>query len=216
MPTPPATGDEVGLPAWLPDEATMNRLAGEFFSTLPGGSPPTSAPTAFGTTAAGIGLPFLPTPAPVAEPVSGPYYFLSDAPTYTPAGPALPGFGQFEQPSLAAPPTPALSRSGFYFLDDGPASVPPLPLDPHPAFDVHAVRRDFPILSELVNGRPLIWLDNAATTQKPQAVIDRLASLWPRPGVAGTSGKATRSSSRTSSTTPTSSPGRCWPRRPAR
>ena len=41
-------------------------------------------------------------------------------------------------------------------------------------FDVEAVRRDFPILQERVNGRPLIWLDNAATTQKPLSVIDRL------------------------------------------
>jgi cysteine desulfurase/selenocysteine lyase len=47
-------------------------------------------------------------------------------------------------------------------------------LGAHPAFDAYVVRRDFPILSELVNGRPLIWLDNAATTQKPQSVIDRL------------------------------------------
>jgi cysteine desulfurase/selenocysteine lyase len=45
---------------------------------------------------------------------------------------------------------------------------------------VHAVRRDFPTLSEQVNGRSLIWLDNAATTQKPQAVIDRLASFYSR------------------------------------
>ncbi|AMY08906.1 Cysteine desulfurase [Luteitalea pratensis] len=44
--------------------------------------------------------------------------------------------------------------------------------------DVQAVRRDFPILQELVNGRPLVWLDNAATTQKPQAVIDRLAHFY--------------------------------------
>ncbi|HET6900208.1 MAG TPA: family 2A encapsulin nanocompartment cargo protein cysteine desulfurase, partial [Vicinamibacteria bacterium] len=36
------------------------------------------------------------------------------------------------------------------------------------------VRREFPILSERVNGRPLVWLDNAATTQKPAAVIERL------------------------------------------
>ena len=36
------------------------------------------------------------------------------------------------------------------------------------------MRRDFPILSERVNGRELVWLDNAATTQKPTAVIDRL------------------------------------------
>jgi cysteine desulfurase/selenocysteine lyase len=40
------------------------------------------------------------------------------------------------------------------------------------------VRRDFPILRERVNGRPLIWLDNAATTQKPQAVIDRLKTFY--------------------------------------
>ncbi len=48
----------------------------------------------------------------------------------------------------------------------------------HPPFDVHAVRRDFPILKELVNGRPLAWLDNAATTQKPQSVIDRLSYFY--------------------------------------
>ena len=45
-------------------------------------------------------------------------------------------------------------------------------------FDVHAVRRDFPILQERVNGRPLIWFDNAATTQKPQAVIDRVSHFY--------------------------------------
>lgn len=55
-----------------------------------------------------------------------------------------------------------------------PPSVPALPgLGARP-FDPRTVRRDFPILEERVHGRPLIWLDNAATTQKPQAVIDRL------------------------------------------
>ncbi|HQR52053.1 MAG TPA: family 2A encapsulin nanocompartment cargo protein cysteine desulfurase [Burkholderiales bacterium] len=48
----------------------------------------------------------------------------------------------------------------------------------HPAFDVNAIRRDFPILSEQVHGRPLIWFDNAATTQKPRAVIDRLSYFY--------------------------------------
>lgn len=48
----------------------------------------------------------------------------------------------------------------------------------HPAFDVNAVRRDFPILQERVNGKQLVWFDNAATTQKPQAVIDRLAYFY--------------------------------------
>lgn len=42
------------------------------------------------------------------------------------------------------------------------------------SFEVGEIRRDFPILQERVNGRPLIWFDNAATTQKPQSVIDRL------------------------------------------
>ena len=46
------------------------------------------------------------------------------------------------------------------------------------AFDPHVIRRDFPILDQSVNGRPLVWLDNAATTQKPQCVIDRLSFFY--------------------------------------
>jgi cysteine desulfurase/selenocysteine lyase len=44
--------------------------------------------------------------------------------------------------------------------------------------DVEAVRRDFPILGETVRGRPLVYLDNAATTQKPRQVLDRLARFY--------------------------------------
>lgn len=40
------------------------------------------------------------------------------------------------------------------------------------------IREDFPILREKVNGNPLIWLDNGATTQRPQAVIDRLSYYY--------------------------------------
>lgn len=40
------------------------------------------------------------------------------------------------------------------------------------------IRRDFPILSEKVNGNPLIWLDNGATTQRPKQVIDRLSYYY--------------------------------------
>jgi len=46
------------------------------------------------------------------------------------------------------------------------------------SFEVEAIRRDFPILREVVNGHPLIWLDNGATTQKPQSVIDRLSYFY--------------------------------------
>lgn len=44
-------------------------------------------------------------------------------------------------------------------------------------YDVEAIRRDFPILSMKVNGRDLVYLDNAASAQKPQAVIDRMTRL---------------------------------------
>ena len=46
------------------------------------------------------------------------------------------------------------------------------------SFEVEAIRRDFPILHQRVNGYPLIWFDNAATTQKPQSVIDRLSYFY--------------------------------------
>ncbi len=44
--------------------------------------------------------------------------------------------------------------------------------------DVNAIRRDFPILQQSVYGQPLAYLDNAATTQKPQAVIDAISNYY--------------------------------------
>jgi SufS family cysteine desulfurase len=68
-------------------------------------------------------------------------------------------------------------RGGFASSPLGVGSVPEVlgGVAPKavPGSLVHA-RQDFPILNETVNGKPLVWLDNAATTQKPQAVIDRL------------------------------------------
>ncbi|RMF70033.1 MAG: SufS family cysteine desulfurase, partial [Calditrichaeota bacterium] len=49
------------------------------------------------------------------------------------------------------------------------------PLD---VLDVYAIRDDFPILRKRVRGKPLVYLDNAATTQKPQAVIDALSAYY--------------------------------------
>ncbi len=46
------------------------------------------------------------------------------------------------------------------------------------AFDVQAIRAEFPILRRQARGKPLVYLDNAATTQKPQAVIDALTSFY--------------------------------------
>jgi cysteine desulfurase/selenocysteine lyase len=45
-------------------------------------------------------------------------------------------------------------------------------------FDIHKIRKDFPILSRTVNGKPLVYLDNGATAQKPQSVIDALIHYY--------------------------------------
>jgi cysteine desulfurase/selenocysteine lyase len=110
-----------------------------------------------------------------------------------PAGPS----GLTSAVAAAESAVPAMGESSglsFYFLDERHALAAPPAADPaaavgrgpeelgrasaHPGFDIDGVRRDFPILEERVHGRPLIWLDNAATTQKPQAVIDRLARFY--------------------------------------
>lgn len=46
------------------------------------------------------------------------------------------------------------------------------------SFDIDKIRADFPILSQTVNGKPLVYLDNAATTQKPSAVINRIVKYY--------------------------------------
>jgi cysteine desulfurase/selenocysteine lyase len=47
-------------------------------------------------------------------------------------------------------------------------------------FDVEAVRRDFPILHQDINGKPLVYLDNAASSQRPRAVIDAISRYYER------------------------------------
>ena len=45
-------------------------------------------------------------------------------------------------------------------------------------FDINKVREDFPILKQMVNGNPLVYLDNGATSQKPQSVIDAIVNYY--------------------------------------
>ncbi len=67
------------------------------------------------------------------------------------------------------------------------------------ALDVRAIRRDFPLLRQRIHGKPLVYLDNAATTQKPQAVLDALVHYYVEEnsnvhrGVHSLSGRATDS-----------------------
>ncbi|QEC76421.1 family 2A encapsulin nanocompartment cargo protein cysteine desulfurase [Mucilaginibacter ginsenosidivorax] len=94
-------------------------------------------------------------------------------------------------PSNGSPFTgaPAAAEVPFYFLS-GNYGLPSVKPEPEkvkqvglshiiaPPFDVNIVRRDFPILHEQVNGKQLVWLDNAATTQKPRQVIDRISYFY--------------------------------------
>jgi len=130
----------------------------------------------------------LPTADP-AVPTAGPVIPMADvsgAPgiTHTPAG------GQafyFIGPARAAGPASAAQTAA----PSAPVTAPTLVTQPAldtpvslsapgvpSSFDVDAIRRDFPILAERVNGHQLVWLDNAATTQKPQEVIDRLTRFY--------------------------------------
>lgn len=88
--------------------------------------------------------------------------------------------GSVTPASAGSTQLPQATPQAYYFLGEtiAPTASTPVFTSAHPAFDVHAVRKDFPILRELVNGRPLIWFDNAATTQKPQVVIDRISQFY--------------------------------------
>lgn len=140
-------------------------------------------------------------PTPPNAPVpSTPFYFIGESSGYpalatAPAATEPPGTPSFaglgSEPPKVAPSRAdtsvheAPAPSGYYFLDadQAPKSVPrdgaiPRVDSGRGAFDVQAVRKDFPILRERVNGRPLVWFDNAATTQKPQSVIDRVSYFY--------------------------------------
>lgn len=199
LPVAPPFGAPPAFPGGASDEQALARLMNDLFRAVPGaasstppawlaaaGTGPAPEPRlpAHGGPASGFGAPPPGTPSPTllsptlppltdaipnaavvaarlalprppAVPVGGPLYFLAEA--TPPAGrvPAGP-----HSASQASPPASPLASAG------------------HPPFDAQRYRRDFPILDQRVNGRPLIWLDNAATTQKPQSVIDRLVHYY--------------------------------------
>ena len=102
----------------------------------------------------------------------------------TPAGPAatLPGSSHAAAPQFYFVDAVQLP-SGFVIPAKAhphgeQAATPQSQADRHPGFDVQAVRRDFPILQERIHGKPLVWLDNAATTHKPRQVIERIAHFY--------------------------------------
>jgi len=164
------------LPEGWPDADVIARLANEFFSAQPGGT--------VGTHAASEPL----SPGSIPHDLNGDVPLSRSNPT--PVG--LPGEAELKAlldaiPHFATTPhlpatAPTSGAPAFYFLEHvnpvRPAEVPLAQQGLSSPFDVGAIRRDFPILEERVNGRPLVWLDNAATTQKPRAVIDRLRYFY--------------------------------------
>ena len=177
-----------GVPVGVPHASSVHNVPEAYAAALPtvGGAP------AF-PQAGGASLP------------SSPYYFLGEASALqsAPASAApvpddrvsaqsfgLPGDDALrvllaEPKREAVPAATGAAAPSYYFVQPSAVptvthagQVPNADAGRHPPFDVNAVRRDFPILAERVNGKPLVWFDNAATTQKPQAVIDRLAYFY--------------------------------------
>ncbi|KAF1042822.1 MAG: Cysteine desulfurase [Herbaspirillum frisingense] len=162
-------------PALAPAAQAGNGVPDKLLSALPAYEPRLGG--------AVVGVPqSAPATAPVA-PASAGYYFLDRSHGHPSAGGA---------PDAAAPAPSAAPQYYFVHAVELPNGfVTPPKGDPHAIhrpggaaqaapFDVHAVRRDFPILQERINGRQLIWFDNAATTHKPQSVIDRISEFYRR------------------------------------
>ncbi|WP_143276288.1 family 2A encapsulin nanocompartment cargo protein cysteine desulfurase, partial [Burkholderia cenocepacia] len=179
-------------PALAPHAAAQNGLPDNVVSIAPALEPRVGG--------AALGVPQVNAPAPEGAAKASPYYFTDGSLQgwqATPQDIVVPSNGLASPEAFGLPgddalrallavhrDVPASRASGAdvprYFIDDAQAAEPhgQLHRGAHPPFDVNAIRRDFPILQERVNGKQLVWFDNAATTHKPQAVIDRLAYFY--------------------------------------
>ena len=165
----PSSGSEPAILATTPGLApsAVSPSQGELPTQSPGVPNPASAPSPPAATSA-VGIDLLAFSDPSAEfsrfplldavePAGPSYLFTSTGGT----GLETPSDISLVETKEIAPVTPAVNK----------------PLR-QAIFDPYAVRREFPILNERVNGRRLVWLDNAATTQKPQTVIDRVSYFY--------------------------------------
>ena len=122
------------------------------------------------------GIPLQPPSVPATPPAPTAITKTANASADAPFGPSsvesIPGI-----PTKAPAPVPESSAPASPSYEFRPDVVPDLGVARRP-LDPRLIRRDFPILEERVHGRQLVWLDNAATTQKPKAVIDRLSYFY--------------------------------------
>jgi cysteine desulfurase / selenocysteine lyase len=191
---PPVTVPSVvptpNIPA--PSAPTVQAIPSAASPPQPGGSPGAFGSTGFlpfdfSRVPAGLGdlLSLVPArsadpasqhgvPATLAHPSEDGFYFLRDGQLLAqpPAHAHLPTLPA-EAKRTVAPPQDFSGLSSAL----QPELVPDFDSGVRP-FDPYLIKRDFPVLQQNVHGKPLIWLDNAATTQKPQAVIDRLSRFY--------------------------------------
>jgi cysteine desulfurase/selenocysteine lyase len=188
IPTQPSAAIPPAVPA-VPAVPGAPRVPGEtdLAALAASGSTPPSSPFAPIATLPAVPGPEVSfEPSPFAAPLDfGALDGLGDLPTGTlplldgapvaPVDPAAPYWlvpSTSEEPS-APPPGAVVAPHEIAPTTD--LSLRSLAGTP---FDAHAIRREFPILQERVHGKRLVWLDNAATTQKPQVVIDRLSYFY--------------------------------------
>jgi len=128
------------------------------------------------------GVPVLPSSVPTSAASESESGSLPDIAGSSALTPHLPQVSQPTTPggatkSPGAGESAALHSDASEPVEFRPDVVPDLGVTKRP-LDPRLIRQDFPILQERVHGRQLIWLDNAATTQKPNAVIDRLTYFY--------------------------------------
>ena len=170
-------------PSGLPEgdlTGALTRLAEELFARAPGSATHLSAPPPWAVAPPPTESDLRTLPLTMANALAGSAPLgLIETP------PALPSLTPYFL-GIAGHPTPANGvAAGAPEISPGLSSVSEFQPQLVPElrstagiFDPLSIKRDFPILEERVHGRRLVWLDNAATTQKPRAVIERLAYFY--------------------------------------
>ncbi|WP_029043372.1 family 2A encapsulin nanocompartment cargo protein cysteine desulfurase [Cupriavidus sp. WS] len=157
-------------PSLAPTAAAQNGLPDTVVTVAP------ALESRFGGQALGVPHAAAPSPHASAAPA---YYFLEGAGRAPHGGAAeLREIATFGDPLSLHLPRQGPGAQGYGQDRAGKEALPWAASSARVPFDVNAIRRDFPILQERVNGRQLVWFDNAATTHKPQSVIDRLAYFY--------------------------------------
>jgi cysteine desulfurase/selenocysteine lyase len=178
-------------PAVAPSAAPSNSEAGAVAPTLSAPAAPAGAGITPGASAAPQGSAVSAFDAPldfsrIAQPVD-PFGALEadtsvqalplsllDPRSPTPEMPAPEAKTMGLEPAAPTPPL-VFPLETYEIAPDRDPVIASLGAEP---FDANVLKREFPILRELIRGRPVVWLDNAATTQKPQTVIDRLTYFY--------------------------------------